>query len=381
MDVSKYLLGYRILSCEEKESRRLLNRLIESGVGAEQTASGFAVSLPSYRRARRALDGSVVYSASEIFGLPAVFLRYLRRFGIHLGVLVSLLCLLFLRSRVLDVRVEGNETVSDHVILEELERVGLYPGVSWSSLDTARMEASLLETSSHVGWINVNRRGLVAYVTVKEKEVHEEPTQDGYRNLVSAYDAVIEEIVLRRGAPCVEVGQTVSRGQLLLSGILEDGTLTYADGEVRGRVHDTVEIFVGRLCAPAVSKEERLVSLKFDFFGKSINIFKKNTSNLPEGCVIIEDNRKCTLFGGRTLPISLVREYALVETSVPYLYTDEELVALATRLHARALLERTARAELLSITTTSTFVDGGYKMVSEISYLTELSLPVPLSAD
>ena len=382
MGISEYLFGYRCVRAQEGERRALANLLLLHDISSVEQADGsFRLSLFAYRRLCSVDCGRVVYSASSARGLPGVLLRVLPMWGLHLGVLVSLLMLLFLRAHVLAVEVEGNETVSDIAILRELEEAGLYGGARWRDIDLSIVENRMLASSESVGWLSINRRALVAYVSVKEKvRVPEGEQVASPQNLVSRADAVVEEVVLHRGTALVEVGESVAKGALLISGVTEDGTIVSAQGTVLGRVRMEVETACPRICEVAVARERDLVGLSFTFFGKTINILK-TSSNLPSDCVIIENNSKVTLFFGRTLPISVSTTYVLTEHTLSYRMSDDELLSAARAMHAESLSHYLSEGDLLSITTHVSLTEEGYRMVSTVCALVDLCTPVPIAAE
>ena len=141
---------------------------------------------------------------------------------------IVLLLRLLTAGRVWDIRIEREEGDSDFssaLILEELEEAGLAVGDRWSRIDRDGVETALLSSSSHIGWVSITRTGAVAHVKVREKtKFRGEPVaeEDGYANIVAAFDCVIEEITVVRGFAVVSVGDTVRAGDLLISGILPE---------------------------------------------------------------------------------------------------------------------------------------------------------------
>ena len=111
-----------------------------------------------------------------------------------------------------DIRIEGcDESYSDE-IRKELTACGFSVGSSWSETDLGELEIEFLSKSQNVSWLNINRRGTVAYVTVLEKQVHEEEKKEGYSNIIAECDAIIEEITVIHGVASVKVGDSVKKG-------------------------------------------------------------------------------------------------------------------------------------------------------------------------
>ena len=84
--------------------------------------------------------------------------------------------------------------------------------------------------------------------------------------IISVKDIPInEEITFKDGSPAVEVGQSVKKGELLISAFDQEGKPTYAKGEVYGRVYGTFSVFIPRTDTEIVRHEYVKVkkSIKF----------------------------------------------------------------------------------------------------------------------
>jgi similar to stage IV sporulation protein len=268
--------------------------------------------------------------------------------------------------------VEGNETVSTSAIEAELDTVGIRPGVLWSSLSFNEAERHLLEESATIGWLNVNRRGSVAYVTVKEKQIKEsEIGKKLYSNIVASTDCVIEEITVKSGYPMVKAGDTVKAGQLLISGVIPSelgGGFVRAEGEVKGRVFERISVEVPRRETVTVYGEEILSECHANIFNFSINIFK-NYGNLPDSYVIINDTEEMMLLGKWRLPVEIKRIYAKAVKKQSVERSDAELISIATSRLSALRKVRLSDAELLKIKTDGEFTESGYRMTSSVTVL------------
>ena len=281
--------------------------LRREGVVARINDEGFAdISVFQWKRAKRTLDGSVVFTVHSRGGAYARF-RMLRE---HLAALVAImLCVLIYGVAscfVFDVRIEGNMRLTNEQLAEELCEAGLYVGAPWKGLSFSEVEGRMLDSSDGVAWLNIYRRGNVAYVTVKEKEGAPDTVHgDGYANIISKFDAVIEEVALKRGSVAVENGQSVKKGELLISAFDAQGHPTYAEGEVYGRVYGSFSVFIPREERIETEKEYVLVEKTVNIFNFSINIFKKY-GNLYKECDIIEGKRRIMLLKDKPLPITVI---------------------------------------------------------------------------
>ena len=271
---------------------------------------------------------------------------------------------LFLNSLVWDVRVEGCESGRESEILAELDSAGLSVGKSWRSIDKGEIEAKVLSSSDTVSWLNVNRRGTVAYVKVIDKVINDVPEQpSGFAIVVAERDCIIEQITVKRGVAMVKAGESVRKGQLLISGVIPTelgGGYCYAEGSVVGRYTDIVSVAVSADVTEREYTDTSVDTVSIKIFGFSINIFKKYR-NFPDSCDIIERTKDIELMNKR-LPIRFAYSELRHFNEYQRRLSRSELTERASdELHER-LLDALSSAELVSISTDGEFTDGGYTM-------------------
>ena len=102
-------------------------------------------------------------------GLYWTFRRLLDRPVLVLGMLLILAAALYLPSRVLFVRVEGNHRVPSRKILATAENCGIGFGASRRAVRSEKMKNNLLEAVPELQWAGVNTQGCVAVITVRER--------------------------------------------------------------------------------------------------------------------------------------------------------------------------------------------------------------------
>jgi hypothetical protein len=253
---------------------------------------------------------------------------------------------------------------------------GFSIGDIWNKKDLSEVENEFLRRYDDVSWININRRGVVAYVSLMEKE-----TDDGisngdilYSNIVATHDCVVEEITVKSGTAVVKVGDSVKKGDLLILGANPEGVggeFCRADGRVVGRVSEKISVNVAREYEKISISSKKIQSINVNIFKISINIFK-TYGNLTNGCDIIEDEKEYVLPNGALLPFSVTFAYLPTYETESRLYSDEEIMTVARdRLSLEtALLLSTA--DLIRICSDGAFSDSGYSMWSEIVYLAEI---------
>ncbi len=372
MRVDHYVLGYRKITLGDEDRAACVSALLKRGLSAKISNNGvFAVAsyrTKKYKSALKRYD----FSVSEIKGLPAFFLKYRYRYGIIVGIMLAFVYIFFSSSFVWDVRIEGNETISDAALREELAMSGFDVGTAWREKELSEIETDVLQRSDSIGWISIVRRGGVAIVTLREKNTFSESEENGgFSNIVASRDCVIEKITVRRGIAMVKAGDTVKAGELLISGVIPEelgGGFVRADGDVYALIHETSEVTVPKIeRSPKYGEpEKREVSLKI--FNFSLKLFKKY-GKVANDCVIIEDEEDFVLFGKYRIPFGIRRVYASKRSFQTREYTEGQMVSVAAARLKNERARRFSSYDVVRMQTVGEFTADGYKLMTNATVL------------
>ena len=249
-------------------------------------------------------------------------LRILRRRGIYwrvralaarpvlvVGLLLLLGLTLFLPTRILFFRVEGNVSVPTRQILSAAADSGLFFGVSRRSVRSERIKNRLISAIPQLKWVGVNTQGCVATIRVAEAQqpVPMEPEGTGASSLVASRDGILASLTATRGTPLCQPGQAVTRGQVLISGYTDCGLCVLvqsAQGEAMAYTSRSLTVLTpeNQLEKGSNAKIFRRWSL---IFGKK-RIKLWFGSGIPDReCGRIYEEYPLTLPGGYVLPVCL----------------------------------------------------------------------------
>lgn len=372
------LFGYRLLTVDENKTATAVSILLRNGISSVIKWGGvIAVKERDIQKIANIFSGRIDCSISKPLGLYGKWKCVRNKPAVLLGLLLSVIIILLSSQIVWDVRVEGNDMLADAEITHRLSNAGLSIGDFWRTKDLARVENQFLSKYRDVAWININRRGTVIYVKISENENQYQEKDESliqFSNILSERDAVIEEIHLISGSTVVKPGDTVKTGDPLIIGTLSssaDAKFCRAQGTIKGRISDTVNVSVEREYEKKSIKGQRIVSVKIKVFNFFINIFK-TYGNLKDNCDIIEDEKEYSLIGGAKLPISVVLEYTPIYETETVTLTDEELVNIASDRLRLATITRIAEADLVRLSTKGQFTDTGYTMSNDIIYVIDI---------
>lgn len=378
--------GYRRIYANAQNALALLNLCMEKGyvyAAFESDEEGGIAFITSIFTARRLLRQCSVHGicVAEVGGggIPHFIWRYRRRMGMLLGLLISAFLLLFSSRFVWDVRVTGNETVTEEEVCKALRECGFGVGSYIPDFHGNELENRVLIASDRIAWISIYMDGTVAVVQIKENLMPPTKEPATPANLVAACDGQIELLELYRGNSVVSIGQAVRKGELLVSGLYDSNTVGYrytrAAGRVLARVEDTFRIEIPLTYEEKVYEEAKTGEVSLDFFNFSVKIFK-SSGNSELSCDIIEEKKGLDFLGLRDVPIGLT-----VSTHKPYrtvtaTRTEEEALALAYAQLDEALALHASTAEILQKSISTTMTDTALILDCSVRCIRDIAVQV-----
>ncbi len=173
--------------------------------------------------------------------------RFRFRFGLLAGAALFFLVLQLLSSRIWVIRVSGNIRVDANRVLDALQPLGIYEGCDFDAVDIATLRLSALQQFPELTWLTVNRQGSCLTVEVRESNPTEPIPDNTPANLIAARDGVIVRVNAVSGRAVVSPGDAVTKGDLLISGVVDSSVgpqLKRAVGSVIARTAHTLTITV-----------------------------------------------------------------------------------------------------------------------------------------
>lgn len=271
-----YLRGYVVIIVEGKAPEKFINLAVVQGIqlwdivplGRERFMAKVAVSQVKPLR-KVAHTTKTRFRIRQKVGAPFALRRLRRHKGFITGGVLFIALLYWLSSIIWFIDYSSPEELQEldpREVLDTAYELGLRPGVFKHSLDLQEIEKTLEVRIPRLAWAGIEIQGTRAVIRIVEKKLPRDDLlehQPGH--LVAAKEGVISDLLLIDGRPTVQVGDTVTKGQILISGIVtpeydtDTGNsvtgqprLVRARGVVRARVW-----YEGRGEAPLVETGER----------------------------------------------------------------------------------------------------------------------------
>ena len=243
-------------------------------------------------------------------GLSRRFLPWMRHPVLLVGICLLMVLTVWLPTRVLFIRVEGNQTVPTNLILERAEACGIGFGSERSVVRSERIKNALLEAIPQLQWAGINTSGCVATITVRERSVQPREEETVVSEIVAVTDGIVQSTTVQRGTVLCKPGQAVRAGEVLISGMTDCGLailVTGAEGEITAETYRSFAVKTSEQAAVRVSEgvQEQKISL---IIGKNrINLYN-DSGILDATCVKINSVYYLTLPGGFVLPVGIAVE-------------------------------------------------------------------------
>ena len=158
-------------------------------------------------------------------GLPFKIAKHKKRTGLFLGAVLFILFLEFMSGFIWNIEIVGNSKVKSEEILSLCKDIGIYEGVRADSIDARVCREKLLLKSDKLAWASLNVEGCLLTVNVTEITDADKNGSEPC-NLKASADGIIKKIDVTQGNCVVKVGDTVKKGDVLVSGVLEKANNT-----------------------------------------------------------------------------------------------------------------------------------------------------------
>ena len=377
------------------ELRHLVRR--ENAIQMEIDAENFKKLRPLVRKTH------VKIHILNRHGPAFFFYRHKRRWWFLLGMTVFAGMIYILSLFVWQIDIDGNRKYTDALILQALAQMDVKTGCRKSEIDLPEIEEELRIMYNEITWVSASIAGTKLQIELREGDLkisgssgggqtgnvkrvenreNNPKTQNGESetdlpaNLVADEDAIITNLVVRRGTAAVRYGDEVKKGDVLIEGKVyiynEDETLKKVDyltaeGDVFGKYQELYEKHYQRKHEERSYKGKNYRELGVAIVGKSFclpvweNILKKQLeeNTLSEVWFWKKQFRLTPTF---YLPFALeYTEYVPYENVVEE-YTDEVIKKMAEEELQKYLneLEKKGVQIISNSVTISLDADGGH---------------------
>jgi len=229
--------------------------------------------------------------------------KYRKRKGILVGLILFFAFLIFMSNFIWTIEVKGNKEIQYEKIISTCRELGIYDGVYKGNIDTYNLPIKLILKLDGIAWCSFNIEGSKLTVEISEAKVSEKEDLNA-ANLIAARDGVIEKLEITDGVKMVKIGQAVRKGDLIASGLIDNGIRTYtvkADGQVIAKTERSFDFTIPKFKESALTTGKKKSRRVVNFFGIKIPLY---IGNIKYEYIDEYYEKRVELFGGK-LPIRI----------------------------------------------------------------------------
>lgn len=298
-------------------------------------------------------------------GIYWVGKKLLHRPLLLLGVTLPIFLSCYLPTRVLFVRVIGNEAIPSRQIIAEAERCGIVFGASRRAVRSEKMKNALLQAIPQLQWAGINTFGCTAVISVRERSIPRDTGKNSsVSSIVALRDGVISEITALEGTPVCKSGEAVKRGQLLISGYTDCGICIRA-GQARGEVFALTQRSVDAILPANYDVKGEIIGTDKKYslrIGKKQINFYKDSGILDTTCDKMYSVESIVLPGGFRLPLSLVTEQRTYYSCASAKLEESEAEAVLSEFASNYLARSMTAGEIRDRTESLTASGAVYRL-------------------
>lgn len=296
------------------------------------------IRVKAYCFSRKKLDllarkSGVSLEHQTVHGLGEVLRRYRFRWGLFFGIVLYGVLLCVLPHFIWSVEIPDADPVQALQIRRVLSEQGFGVGSFSPRVDYKELKYQLMLAFEDIAFVSVNMEGSRAVVQVRFAHASPQIQPDTPCNLVASRDGQIISILVKNGIRCVQKGQTVQKGDLLVGGIMDTRLgyyVVHADAEILARVTDVTSQTVS-LTRTVTQRTGRVkVQRIWSFFGKKIAFPPRFTCPYEEYDTVTEV-KHLSLGDEGIVPISLTEVYYYETQSHSREITEQEAEFFARR--------------------------------------------------
>lgn len=241
-----------------------------------------------------------------------------------------------------EIEVAGNDRIPRSAVIESLAEAGARRGVLKKNIDGERLSVKLVAGNPDAADAVVYVRGVRLIVEIRETLEYIPPVDPAEpRDIKSDFDGIVTKLFVISGTAAVKPGDAVKKGQVLISGFVEDAegnvTACRAEGEVFARVW---------FSESAVFQSERVELARTGKYSdrrvlRLFGLIFRSGQERPPYALYETERFESVLYKNFLIPVRVAteRRYELAERRVTADFEEEKdsiIAGLAARARLRA---------------------------------------------
>ncbi|MCM1055148.1 MAG: sporulation protein YqfD [Bacteroides sp.] len=226
--------------------------------------------------------------------------RYRNRYGLLLGAIAYCITVFLCSNIIWDITVTGNSDISDESILRFLSDNGIYAGAPRKGLQNTLTELRAMLNYDRLSWISIETEGSRVNVKLSETidNLGKGLSAGTPCNVTASRGGIIKEVEVNKGVLLYEKGSGVAEGDIIVSGIVNDGaghiTVNHADAVVIAEFEETASFYREFVTVEKVKTDDIIREEYIKLFGFT---FPRRSAEYLDGYAYTADSYRVELLG------------------------------------------------------------------------------------
>lgn len=290
----RFLTGYVVFTATGGFPERFINLCSMNNINLwdTKTSDGILTSkttIGCYKKIRKcAKKSGMKLKAQEKHGFPFIIKPYVQRKGLFAGAIISVILIFVLSSCIWTVSIDGNEKLTDRQIENIIELYGIKIGSFKKNIDIRAVREDIKTKFDTISWFTVNIDGTSLSVKVLESTGNNKILDlTTPCNIISSTDGELVRLEVYTGEPALTIGNAVTKGDLLISGVVEnsDGSSDFVHARGNAVVRTKKEInshIPYSLKCKKISQIKKIYTLSAFSLNIPLGKTEKNTTDRTE---------------------------------------------------------------------------------------------------
>lgn len=314
-------------------------------------------------------------------GLPFFFHKNKKRSGLLICVIFFSLFATVMNQFIWTVEVTGTSTVGHEEIIRVTRELGLKKGSLASAIDTTAISRlAVNHFSGKLLWMAINIKGSKAMIEVRDYvDEHIDESFTEPCNLVADFDGTLLTVEIFNGDREVFPGNAVKKGDLLISGVVENRDLSCTYCEARGRITALHNVTYKKSYN---EKKQEHFSLQNEKTRHYLDIF---SLKLPTDFSIISDTDRSFIketyltWDNTSLPLGIIKESSYTEVEAKADKYTFFLIAVDN--YTSSYYKQFGNTNIIESKTSISYTDGYPVFVTEMKCIDFMGTKSPISAN
>ncbi len=343
--------GYVYARIEGDNKERFINlcsnnKLHIYGLEKYDNYFDFCMNIEEYKNTKRIIRK--VHTVPRIYkkvGLPFFFEKCRKRSSFVVGLMLGIFIIYIFSLFIWSIEIDGENYYTDYELMKFLEKRHIRQGMLVKDVVCSDIEEAIRNKYTDIGWVSAQIKGTRLIISIKENvKFDKKGNETRPRHIVAPVDGVIKSIIVKDGEPQVGNGDSVTRGQVLVKGIMnieDDSKTVIRKHAIASEANIVIEYskeyyeridrnYNKRIYADKTRKTYDFIFKKKNYISLFTNNFTLNSIKKIDNFDVIVNNYNVSLGKDYYLPIEIVETDYREYKSIKERYTDDELRSIAS---------------------------------------------------